>query len=95
MTTCGDGLRAGNEQCDDENVLNDDGCSENCEIELGFTCNPVEAYAHCGSDECNEVPGDGITVGGEVCDDGNFHNGDGCKWDGISFQLECGFLQVE
>ena len=29
-TVCGDGKLEGNEQCDDGNVLDNDGCSSNC-----------------------------------------------------------------
>lgn len=32
VTVCGDGLQAGNEQCDDGNTINNDGCS-NCSID--------------------------------------------------------------
>jgi fibro-slime domain-containing protein len=36
---CGDGLRfSTDEECDDGNVLSGDGCSEDCTVELGFTC---------------------------------------------------------
>jgi cysteine-rich repeat protein len=45
----------------------------------------------CGHNICSEIPGDGVTVGGEVCDDGNFDDGDGCN---NNMELECGFLQV-
>ncbi len=49
MTTCGDGIVAGNEECDDANNANssmsfyktnftDDGCSSACLIESGFSC---------------------------------------------------------
>jgi cysteine-rich repeat protein len=37
-TTCGDGLRAGLEECDDGNVLDGDGCNANCTLEPGFKC---------------------------------------------------------
>jgi cysteine-rich repeat protein len=30
---CGDGDREGSEQCDDGNLVNNDGCSSNCRIE--------------------------------------------------------------
>ena len=92
VATCGDGYKASNEQCDDENVFNADGCSENCEIEPGFKCVSSATHGRCGADQCDEVPGDGLTVGGEACDDGNFEDGDGCD---SFFQLECGFVQME
>jgi cysteine-rich repeat protein len=36
--TCGDGLIVGNEACDDDNVTSGDGCSDTCEIEVGYSC---------------------------------------------------------
>ena len=37
-TTCGDGLRAGEEECDDGNDVEGDGCSSTCTVETGWTC---------------------------------------------------------
>ena len=36
-TTCGDGLRTSNEECDDHNNETGDGCS-NCKVEAGYDC---------------------------------------------------------
>ena len=36
--TCGDGIVAGNEQCDDGNTVAGDGCSATCTLEPGFAC---------------------------------------------------------
>ena len=61
--TCGDGtLAVGRETCDDMNVAAGDGCSATCATEPGFTCTGTTCTTTCG---------DGITVGGETCDDGN------------------------
>ncbi|CAD8128066.1 unnamed protein product [Paramecium sonneborni] len=38
ITKCGDHITAGNEQCDDGNIINNDGCNSLCEIEKGFQC---------------------------------------------------------
>ncbi len=38
MSTCGDGLIALNEACDDANTADADGCSGTCNIENGFDC---------------------------------------------------------
>ena len=38
LSICGDGVIASNEQCDDENLLNNDGCSDTCTIEAPYTC---------------------------------------------------------
>ena len=37
-STCGDGLRATNEGCDDKNLLANDGCSPTCIIEPNGHC---------------------------------------------------------
>jgi len=61
-------------ECDDSNDIDLDGCDGLCRIETGWTCtgNPSA---------CEEICGDGIRVGSEVCDDGNTDNGDGCNND--------------
>ena len=63
---CGDGMVAGNEECDDDNTVNGDGCSADCLLESSQnnTGNPI-----CGNN---------IVEVGEKCDDGNMANGDGC-----------------
>lgn len=38
MEKCGDGLNFGLVECDDGNLVNGDGCSDSCEIELDWTC---------------------------------------------------------
>jgi cysteine-rich repeat protein len=40
-SVCGDGMVVGAEQCDDGNLVDNDGCSSGCAVEGGFTCNPV------------------------------------------------------
>jgi len=40
-SVCGDGMRLGNEECDDGNLAKADGCSETCTIEAGQSCTPV------------------------------------------------------
>jgi len=63
--TCGDGVAQGpTEQCDDGNVLDGDGCSSTCTIEVPLAM----------------VCGNGIAQGPtETCDDGNLANWDGCS----------------
>ncbi|CAI2381883.1 unnamed protein product [Moneuplotes crassus] len=41
---CGDGLFMGEYECDDGNLVNLDGCSNNCEIEIGYKCNGTTCY---------------------------------------------------
>jgi len=38
MAICGDGVRDVNEECDDNNLVDGDGCSSTCTIEVGFVC---------------------------------------------------------
>jgi cysteine-rich repeat protein len=58
---CGDAKRIG-EECDDGNLLNGDGCADDC------TCEGT-----CGDGLLNP-----LAVCGEICDDGNPTDGDGC-----------------
>lgn len=60
---CGNGILEPTEECDDGNVLNGDGCSAACKIEIpkGPVC------------------GNGIIESPEACDDGNTVSGDGCS----------------
>jgi len=37
-STCGDGFKASNEDCDDGNLLTGDGCATNCSLELHSNC---------------------------------------------------------
>lgn len=38
MNVCGDGKRSTNEECDDGNLNDGDGCSQNCLVEEKFHC---------------------------------------------------------
>lgn len=53
-TVCGDGVQAGNEQCD----IQSPGCVQ---------CKIVEGW-NCGDTTCTPICGDGIVVGDEECD---------------------------
>lgn len=84
---CGDGIRAGNEECD--NGVNPvtglaesgDGCSIICRTEPGWVC----AAGVCRETEC----GDGAVEGDEACDDGNVLGSPGTA-DGCS--ANCSFV---
>ncbi|MCK6593389.1 MAG: DUF4215 domain-containing protein, partial [Polyangiaceae bacterium] len=71
-TTCGDGILAGTEQCDDLNTAPLDGCSDTCLVEAGYSCAGAPS-------SCSAVCGDGILVGAESCDDFNVTPLDGCS----------------
>jgi cysteine-rich repeat protein len=75
VTQCGDGIRAGVEICDDENTINDDGCSNTWGIEINWECDIQSEFT---KDICTYC-GDGIKWATEQCDDGNTIDGDGCS----------------
>lgn len=68
--------------CDDGNLINGDGCSDSCKIELGWKCSGGSTTT---KDVCGEVCGDGYLYSTNthyypgVCDDGNNVAGDGCS----------------
>ncbi|MFP4601163.1 MAG: DUF4215 domain-containing protein, partial [Persicimonas sp.] len=72
-STCGDGVVAGDEECDDGNTDDGDGCASDCTLESGWSCDSSEPTS------CDEICGDGSVVGAEECDDGNTLDGDGCS----------------
>jgi cysteine-rich repeat protein len=82
-TVCGDGLRAGTEECDG-NSAGGDGYSSTCEVEAGWTC----SMATCGRTWCSEVCGDGLHVRSEECDDGDREGYDGSSY---YCSVECGY----
>eukprot|EP00064_Thunnus_orientalis_P002454 superscaffoldBa00000181_g2461 len=53
---CGDGLIQGTEECDDNNLLDGDGCTKKCHKEVGFNCNgePSQCYVFDGDGVCEE-----------------------------------------
>uniref|UniRef100_A0AAF5PJE5 DUF4215 domain-containing protein n=1 Tax=Wuchereria bancrofti TaxID=6293 RepID=A0AAF5PJE5_WUCBA len=58
MNVCGDGKRSNDEQCDDGNLNDGDGCSQNCLVEEKFHCveenklSPSVCYIYEGDGEC-------------------------------------------
>ena len=87
VTVCGNGEVAPSvEDCDDGNSTDGDGCSSNCTIESGFACDQGPAAGPCESGGAGSVVplpacGDGSIDAneGEICDDQNTDNGDGCS----------------
>lgn len=55
------------EVCDDSNYVSNDGCSDTCQTEAGYSC-PVFGQ------NCSPVCGDGMTLANEACDDGSDDN---------------------
>ena len=91
---CGDGNTDDpEEECDDGNLVDGDGCSAECTVEIGPVCgnNIVETGEEC--DDSNTQDGDGCSAlciteycgdnivnnVDEECDDGDNVNGDGCS----------------
>ncbi len=91
--TCGDGFRktggpGPNELCDDGNMVNGDGCNNDCTVsgcgdgvvtppetcDDNNTNNGDGCDANCTPTGC----GNGVTTAGETCDDGNGSNLDAC-----------------
>ena len=66
-STCGDGIKASNEQCD----VDADGCDQNCHVETGYDCS--------SGNKCLPICGDGLSLASEACDDQNLLNHDGCS----------------
>jgi cysteine-rich repeat protein len=50
LPRCGDGLRGGNEACDDGNISSGDGCASTCTVEAGYTCG---GGSSTGRDTCS------------------------------------------
>lgn len=86
--TCGDGVLAENEQCDDQNNKNGDGCSADCKhIDSGWTCSP--------GIPCVSLCGDGIVAGSEQCDLGELNGThQGCATD-CRLDSSCGNLILD
>ena len=86
--SCGDGeINSPSEECDDGNLINEDGCSNECELEEpekscgDNVCNNNETCSTCETD-CGVCPtesvcGNDIIETGEECDDGD-DNGEKC-----------------
>ena len=70
--TCADGFITVSENCDDNNTLNGDGCSETCVVEGGWTCTNTFVST------CKGICGDGMVKPGEICDDGGLDNSTDC-----------------
>ena len=46
-TVCGNGVVESGEACDDNNTNNNDGCSDSCQVETGWTCSGTPSVCSC------------------------------------------------
>ena len=79
---CGNGIIQGAEGCDDNNLVDNDGCSSSCSVESGYMCSGSPST-------CTATCGDGIIAGAEGCDDANVVDSDGCS---SSCSVESGYM---
>lgn len=100
---CGDGVRAGDEVCDDGNERDGDGCDQRCRMEPPPGCGngELEPGEECEDSlttqrgDCTEICtlarcGDNIVSPSEECDDGNTSNSDRCSSRCRDIPLPCG-----
>jgi cysteine-rich repeat protein len=95
IPTCGDGVREGDEECDDGNLDPDDECSAQCRVVNDCGNGRLDSGEECDSTDANcsanctveRGCGDGDIDAGEECDDDNVASGDGCS---ATCQLETG-----
>jgi cysteine-rich repeat protein len=91
LSDCGDGFvdSAGGEACDDGNDVDNDECTNGCQMpacgddimQTGEACDDGNIDADDGCSPLCELEfcGDGSVQPGEECDDGNGDDGDGCS----------------
>ena len=99
---CGDELVNGEEECDDSNGVDTDACTNDCSDAVCGDGIVWEGTEECdGSEECRDdctLPrcGDGrLDLGlGEVCDDGNESDEDGCLAGCVWASCGDGFVQA-
>jgi fibro-slime domain-containing protein len=88
-TVCGNGIREGSEQCDNDvhtPAHGYDGCSAQCRIEP--SCPNGTCVSTCGDGIVFDFDGNGDGKPDEQCDDGNTVAGDGCS---PTCQAEAGY----
>ncbi|MDX2054737.1 MAG: DUF4215 domain-containing protein [Polyangiaceae bacterium] len=98
-SNCGNGVKEGNEACDDGNTSSGDGCSAACltescgnsRLDVGEDCDPPDGTS-CDV-ACKFECGNGIRHTSEECDDGNRVSNDGC--DSSCRREVCGNRLVE
>ncbi len=89
---CGDERVSGGEECDDGNVISEDGCSALCETEAGWFCSGTGSslcYQSCNA-SLNEWGAIATAQGGTRCY-GYFDAGGGVNWDQAQ-DSSCGFV---
>jgi cysteine-rich repeat protein len=99
LNECGDGIKAGAEECDDDNVAAGDGCDPGCkrekpgcgdgELQKGEECDDGNRF---DADECTNACtknacGNARIDGSEECDDGNHVDDDACS--DVCLEVRC------
>lgn len=75
---CGDGFldSLNREECDDGNIVSEDGCTNSCKLETQFNCTiKVQTWKTI----CWSICGDGFKTKLEFCDDGNLDDEEQCN----------------
>lgn len=86
--TCGDGFREAFEACDDGNAVSGDGCSDFCQVEVGFSCMDVTELPTTTSPNSSNDSNVSLTISNSsgtisycqpsICGDGVLGNGEEC-----------------
>lgn len=96
---CGNGAVEATEECDDANLVPDDGCTNQCRLcgngieAAPEECDDANVVATDGCTNACTTCGNGLVTAPEECDDGNLLNLDGCGAD-CTYQY-CGNTTVE
>lgn len=87
--SCPNGLREGDEACDDGNAVAGDGCDPTCAVEEGSLCYELGGPSLCLEAGCGDgcvfgdlgsaCPAPSRDIAQEECDDANTVSGDGCS----------------
>jgi len=93
-SVCGNGLVEPDEGCDDNNTAPADGCSAQCMVEAGWSCDgspSVCAIVECGDDvAAGEEPCDGTDLNEQTCESLGWHGGTlACSEDCVLDQSSC------
>ncbi len=78
VAPCGNGRLDPGEQCDDDNLSNNDACSNRCEIRCANDAQCSSGVCDESNGVCIDLCGNGVVDAGESCDDRNNSDTDTC-----------------